>query len=212
MTRIHIPSCQRTPSFQRKSHYSRGTFRSSGARVLWTILSTAVQLILETNISLPLTCSIKSDLINWGSINIKSAKTKTITLKDNRMKIWKREHIEERRATLTKDDFLINPLTSKNLTIRNVWSHPLGGITIYQWIIIAIAAIAILALGFWYYCRGPKIPRTTKQQEKSTNIEMKNYFGSETPTYLHPEAQHKTPDAPPRPTTDKGTSPNIKRK
>ena len=113
---------------------------------------------------------------------------------------------------MTKDDFLTNPLTSKNLTIRTVWNHPLGGVTIYQWIIIAIAAIAASALGIWCYCRAPKTPRTAKQQEKSTNIEMKNYFGSETPTYLLPEAQHKTPDAPPRPTTDKGRSPNIKRK
>ena len=132
----------------------------------------------EANISLPLTCSIKSDLINCDSVNIKSSKAKIITLKEN-------------------------------LTIRTVWNHPLGGVTIYQWIIIGIAAIATSALGIWCYC---KTPRTHQQQEKSTNIEMKNYFGSETPTYLLPEAQHKTPDAPPRPTTDKGTSPNIKRK
>ena len=41
---------------------------------------------------------------------------------------------------------------------------------------------------------------------------MKNYIGSETPTYLLPEAQHRTPEAPPRPTSDKGTSPNIEGK
>ena len=43
----------------------------------------------EANISLPLTCSIKSDLINCGSVNIKSSKAKIITVKENRMKIWK---------------------------------------------------------------------------------------------------------------------------
>ena len=41
---------------------------------------------------------------------------------------------------------------------------------------------------------------------------MKAYFGSQTPTYMLPEAQHSTPEAPPRPTSDKGTSPNIKGK
>ena len=51
----------------------------------------------EANISLPLTCSIKSDLINCGSVNVKSSKAKIITLKENRMKILKREHIEEKR-------------------------------------------------------------------------------------------------------------------
>ena len=128
------------------------------------------------------------------------------------MKIWKREHIEERRATLTKDDFLTQPITAKDLTIHNVWSHPLGGISVYQWIIIAIASMAILALGFWYYCRKPKYSQAPIQEEKSNKFEMKAYFGSQTPTYMHPEAQHTSPEAQPRPTSDRGTSPNIKGK
>ena len=32
------------------------------------------------------------------------------------------------------------------------------------------------------------------------------------PAYMHPEAQHKTPEAPPPPTVKKGTSPNIRKK
>ena len=41
---------------------------------------------------------------------------------------------------------------------------------------------------------------------------MKAYFGPQTPTYMHPEAQHTSPEAPPRPGIDKGTSPNVKGK
>ena len=36
---------------------------------------------------------------------------------------------------------------------------------------------------------------------------MKAYFGPQTPTHMHPEAQHTSPEAPPRPGIDQGTSP-----
>ena len=37
---------------------------------------------------------------------------------------------------------------------------------------------------------------------------MKAYFGPQTPTHMHPEAQHPSPVAPPKPgTNDQGTSP-----
>ena len=42
----------------------------------------------EANISLPLTCSIQSYLINCGLINIKSSKAKIFNLKENQMKIF----------------------------------------------------------------------------------------------------------------------------
>ena len=132
-----------------------------------------------------------------------------ITLKENRMKILKREHTEEKKATLTKNDYLTNPFTSNDLTIHNVWNRPLGGITVYQWIIIGVATIAASALGLWCYCTSSK---TTDQTKKSTNIEMKNFYNTEMPAYMHPEAQHKTPEAPPPPTANKGTSPNIRKK
>ena len=128
------------------------------------------------------------------------------------MKILKREHIEEKKPTLTKNDYLTNPFTSNDLTIHNVWNRPIGGITVYQWIIIGIATITASALGLWCYCRTSKTSKTADQTEKSTNIEMKNYYNSEMPAYLHPETQHKTPDAPPPPTANKGTSPNVRKK
>ena len=123
------------------------------------------------------------------------------------MKIWKREHIEERRATLTEEDFVTQPITAKDLTIQNIWSHPLGGVSVYQWTIIVIASIAILALGLWCYCKTPKYSQAPVQEEKSNKFEMKAYFGPQTPTHMHPEAQHTSPEAPPRPGIDQGTSP-----
>ena len=41
---------------------------------------------------------------------------------------------------------------------------------------------------------------------------MKSSNSSEIPAYLHPETQHKTPGAPPPPTANKGTSPNVRKK
>ena len=66
-----------------------------------------------------------------------------------------------------------------------------------------------MALGIWCYCR---ISKTVDQTEKTTNIEMKTIYQTDMPTYMHPEAQIKTPDAPPPRTAHKGTSPNISKK
>ena len=41
---------------------------------------------------------------------------------------------------------------------------------------------------------------------------MENFYNTEMPAYMHPEAQHKTPEVPPPPTANKGTSPNIRKK
>ena len=166
----------------------------------WTFIN-------EANISLPLSCSINSSLINCGSVNLHSSKAKMITLKENRMQILKREHTKEKKATLTKDDFLTNPFNSENLSIHNVWSRSVGGITFYKWIIIGIATIATMILGIWCYCR---ISKTVDQTEKTTNIEMKIIYQTDMPAYMHPEAQIKTPDAPPPVTAHKRISPNIR--
>jgi hypothetical protein len=149
----------------------------------------------EANISLPLTCGIESKLINCGAIKIHSDKTRTFTLKDHRMKIWKRQHIEEEKATLTEEDFETQPVTAMDLTIQNVWTHPLGGVSVYQWTIIIITIAIILAIGLWCYCKKPNPPQTPVQEAKSNSIEMKAYFGPGTPTHLHPEAQHPHPEA-----------------
>ena len=124
------------------------------------------------------------------------------------MKIWKREHIEEERATLTEEDFATQPISAKDLTIQNIWSHPLGGISVYQWTIIVIVSTGILIIGLWCYCRTPKYSQAPTQEGKSNNFELKAYFGPQTPTHMHPEAQHPSPVAPPKPgTNDQGTSP-----
>ena len=150
----------------------------------------------EANISLPLTCGIESELINCGAVQIQSDKTKIFTLKDHRMRIWKRQHTEEEKATLTKQDFETQPVTAMDLTIQTIWTHPLGGISVYQWTIIIITVAIIVAIGLWYYCRKQNIPQAPVQEAKSNSIEMNAFFGPGTPTHLHPEAQHPHPEAP----------------
>ena len=49
------------------------------------------------NFTLPLSCSLNSSLINCGSVNLYSAGSRKITLKETRMQIIKRTNIEQKR-------------------------------------------------------------------------------------------------------------------
>ena len=68
----------------------------------WTFLSSA-------EIILPITCSIKSSLINCGAVQLHSKQTKEITLEHHKMKIIRRENTDETKAAINETDFIMSP-------------------------------------------------------------------------------------------------------
>ena len=105
---------------------------------------------------------------------------------------------------MTQTDYVTNPFNTGNLTIHNIWGKTIGGFTFYKWILIGSAAIIALIFGLTLLC---KLGNAKNQSEKTTNIEMKNTFQNNMPTYQHPELQIKMPTCPPTKTEHRGTNP-----
>ena len=71
-------------------------------------ISTEWQFFKSASIRLSVTCSLSSPKINCGALRMTSRQTKLVKIKPARMEVIRLSHIEEQKATLNKEDFMIS--------------------------------------------------------------------------------------------------------
>ena len=70
-------------------------------------------------------------MINCGAVKLHSSQTERITLEYHRMKIIKKEILEQTKATLNKTDYIRSPNITENI-IQSPWTSVINSVGTYQ--------------------------------------------------------------------------------
>ena len=122
------------------------------------------------NITLPLSCSIQSELINCGSVQIQSEKNRTIQLDHHRMVVITRDNEMEKHAKLNRTDYIKSPGSIEEIS-TSVWSYQWNGASTKTWVIrlaSTVAALAVLVVTVRF------ISRHSKDTKSSLSINIDN--------------------------------------
>ena len=97
------------------------------------------------NITLPLSCSIQSELINCGSVQIQSEKNRTIQLDHHHIVVITRDNEMEKHAKLNRTDYIKSPESIEEVS-TSVWSYQWNGASTKIWVIILTSTAAALVV------------------------------------------------------------------